>query len=52
MKRAYTRFAMRTVVGVAPTRARFEAYLMDAGVTVRTLDRIDGTPFLLAVASA
>jgi ubiquinone/menaquinone biosynthesis C-methylase UbiE len=51
MKGAYTRFAMRTVVGVAPKRSRFEAYLQAAGVTIRSLDRIDGTPFLLANAT-
>jgi ubiquinone/menaquinone biosynthesis C-methylase UbiE len=52
MKRAYTRFAMRTVVGVAPTRAQFERLLGNAGLTVKSLDRIAGTPFITALAMA
>ena len=52
MKGAYTRFAMRTVVGVAPTREQFESYLTHAGVGVRSLGRLRDTPFLLAHAVA
>ena len=52
MKSAYTRFAMRTVVGVAPTRGQFANYLDGAGVTIHALEPVSGTPFLLGHATA
>jgi ubiquinone/menaquinone biosynthesis C-methylase UbiE len=52
MRGAYTRFAMRTVVSVAPTRAEFQKYLIGANLNVQSLDRLVGTPFLLASSTA
>lgn len=48
MKRAYLRFAMRTVVGVAPGPDALGASFADTPVTVA---RIPGLPFLLARAT-
>jgi ubiquinone/menaquinone biosynthesis C-methylase UbiE len=48
MRAAYTRFAMQTVVSVAPTRAILAGYFAEVGMEPRSLDRIPETPFLIA----
>ncbi|MHB8218702.1 MAG: hypothetical protein ACYDHU_00040 [Acidimicrobiales bacterium] len=52
MRRAYLRFAMRTVVGVAPGRDALERSFHEAGALLPDIRRIEGMPFWLATAEA
>jgi SAM-dependent methyltransferase len=52
MRRAYLRFAMRTVVGVAPGRDALERSFLQAGALMPDIRRIEGMPFWLATAEA
>jgi ubiquinone/menaquinone biosynthesis C-methylase UbiE len=52
MRRAYLRFAMRTVVGVAPGRGAFDWSFHEAGALQPEIRRIEGMPFWLATAAA
>ena len=51
LRRAYVRFALRTVVGVAPDPTAFAESFFGARVEGLTVTKIDGTPFLLAHAT-
>jgi hypothetical protein len=50
LKTASTRFAMRTVVSVAPRRQQISDWMTAADFTIESVERLDGTPFLLAFA--
>jgi hypothetical protein len=52
LRRAYLRFAMRTVVGVAPGRDALERSFHEAGALLPDIRRIAGMPFWLATAEA
>ena len=52
LRKAYLRFAMRTVVGVAPTRDGLASSFDGLPVAALSVQRIDGLPFLLGTASA
>jgi len=52
MRRAYLRFAMRTVVGVAPGHGALERSFHEAGVLRPGIRRIEGMPFWLVTAEA
>ena len=52
LRKAYLRFAMRTVVGVAPTRDRLASSFDGLPVAGLSVQRVDGLPFLLATATA
>jgi ubiquinone/menaquinone biosynthesis C-methylase UbiE len=47
MRKAYLRFAMRTVVGVAPDAGALEASFLECGAERPTVRRIAGMPFWL-----
>lgn len=51
MQEAYVRFAMRTVVGVAPDRAALEASFASLRLDPPAVRRIGDLPFLVVVAS-
>jgi ubiquinone/menaquinone biosynthesis C-methylase UbiE len=51
LRKAYLRFAMRTVVGVAPTRDHLASSFDGLQVTALSVQRVDGLPFLLATAA-
>ncbi len=51
MKKAYLRFAMRTVVGVAPDRTALEQSFLSAGAEVPEIWHITGMPFWIAAIS-
>ncbi|HWD55142.1 MAG TPA: class I SAM-dependent methyltransferase [Acidimicrobiales bacterium] len=51
LRRAYLRFAMRTVVGVAPTRDEFARSFDGLPLVGLDVSRIEGLPFLLATAN-
>jgi ubiquinone/menaquinone biosynthesis C-methylase UbiE len=46
LRRAYVRFAMRTVVGVAPDSASLANSFRDVGVSPFDVGHIEGMPFL------
>jgi hypothetical protein len=48
---AYVRFAMRTIVAVAPRQAELERLLCDAGVRTPRTWKLDGLPFTVATAT-
>ncbi|HZR14143.1 MAG TPA: methyltransferase domain-containing protein [Acidimicrobiia bacterium] len=52
LREAYVRFAMRTVVAVAPERQQLLALASRAGITTPTVDHVDGFPFVVAHGSA
>ena len=52
LRSAYVRFALRTVVGVAPDQAALADSFATAPVDGLTITRLDGLPFLAAVANA
>ena len=52
LREAYVRFAMRTVVGVAPNADALAHSFRGLNTSTPTVSRISGTPFLAAVASA
>jgi SAM-dependent methyltransferase len=50
LRAAYVRFAMRTVVAVAPRQGEFERLLHDVGVLKPRVWRTEGLPFVVATA--
>ena len=47
LQAAYTRFAMRTVVGVAPSREELRDTLAGAGIDVECVRRDPTSPFVM-----
>ena len=52
LREAYVRFAMRTVVEVAPSRDGLLELVRDAELAGPSVDKVDGLPFLVAVGTA
>jgi SAM-dependent methyltransferase len=51
LRSAYVRFAMRTVVGVAPTRCDLEYAFNELGMADLAVDQFSDMPFLIATAT-
>ena len=49
LRRSYVEFAMRTVVGVAPTRDQLEGLVRRSQLEIRTIRRLEGLPFIVVV---
>jgi SAM-dependent methyltransferase len=51
LREAYVRFAMRTVVGVAPSIDALTDVLRQVGLATAVVRKVDGLPFVVAIAT-
>ena len=52
LRQAYVRFALRTVVGVAPDTTAFADSFTGVPIDGMTISKLDVMPFLIALATA